>query len=81
MAETVPQKAARLWRCGRVGVLHRGPYHIRAYVDGDHGTYETVLYKNNHYYCSCPWGRIHSHGDQLCAHALALSYAREEIPI
>lgn len=78
----VRQKAQRLRREGRVHVLHRGPGNIYANVDGDNGTYTTMIAKTGNtqsidkWACSCEWGRWAfqrkvSYVGRLCSHGYA----------
>ena len=65
----VRQKAQRLRREGRVHVNDMGEGRIYATVEGDHGTYETMIAKGGsmggfgggqsvtNWACSCDWGR------------------------
>ncbi len=72
MTETRAEKAQRLVDEGRVKGLQRTEFGAGASVKGDSGPYPVLLYPNGHYFCLCNWGRIHSHTDDLCAHALAV---------
>lgn len=78
----VRQKAQRLRREGRVHVLHRGPGNIYANVEGDNGTYTTMIAKTGNtqsidkWACSCDWGRWAfqrkiSYVGRLCSHGYA----------
>lgn len=78
----VRQKAQRLRRQGRVRVLHRGPGNIYAEVEGDTGTYTTMIAKTGNtqsidkWACSCDWGkwafqRRISYVGRLCSHGYA----------
>ena len=58
----VRAKANRLRSQGRIHVQHRQAGNIYATVDGDHGTYTTLVSSNGpgqsvgSWVCSCPWG-------------------------
>ena len=78
----VRRKAQRLRREGRVHVLHRGPGNIYANVEGDTGTYTTMIAKTGNtqsidkWACSCEWGRWAfqrkiSYVGRLCSHGYA----------
>lgn len=78
----VRRKAQRLRREGRVHVLHRGPGNIYANVEGDNGTYTTMIAKTGNtqsidkWACSCEWGkwafqRKISYVGRLCSHGYA----------
>lgn len=78
----VRAKAQRLRREGRVHVLQRGPGTIYTNVDGDHGTYTTMIAKTGNtqsidkWACSCDWGkwafqRKISYVGRLCSHGYA----------
>lgn len=81
MTETVPDKAARLWRGLSVVIISQGPLYTEAVVTGDHGEYTTVLYADSHWWCSCKWGRTHPYPARPCSHAEALAYILEEVEI
>lgn len=83
----VRQKAQRLRREGRVHVNHVTPQHIYATVNGDSGTYDTMIVKGAsgafsggqsiaNWSCDCEWGkwafqRKVSYVGRLCSHAYA----------
>lgn len=83
----VRNKAQRLRSEGRVHVKHVTPEHIYASVDGDNGTYDTMIVKGSsgaftagqsvaNWHCGCEWGRWafkrkFSYVGRLCSHAYA----------
>lgn len=83
----VRTKAQRLRHEGRVQVNHVTPQHIYATVEGDHGTYDTMIIKGasgafsggqsiSNWSCDCDWGkwafqRKYSYVGRLCSHAYA----------
>ncbi len=77
MTETRAEKAQRLVDEGRIDIIGQSKYGAHAVVEGDNGYYTTCLYPNGHFFCTCPWGSIHSYADDLCAHALAVKLAAE----
>jgi len=77
MTETRAEKAQRLVDEGRVVLAPPGPWQAHGLVKSKGNYYDVVLYPNGHYACDCAWGRIHSHTDDLCAHALAVKLAVE----
>lgn len=78
MTETRAEKAQRLVDKHYVVLGLPGPFLARGMVKGKRTYYDVVLYPNGHYACDCAWGRIHSHTDDLCAHALAVKLAVEK---
>ncbi|GAI22997.1 unnamed protein product [marine sediment metagenome] len=77
MTETRAEKAQRLVDEGRVDLRVPGPFLAQGFVQSGRFTYIVALYPNGHYVCDCAWGRIHSHTDDLCAHALAVKLVVE----
>lgn len=85
--DEVADKATRLRAEGRVRVIDAAPDRVYATVEGDHGTYETMLTKGGSrdglaggqlgtWHCGCEWGRWAFQRQantvhDLCAHAYA----------
>lgn len=83
----VRQKAMRLKTSGAVHVKDIAPNRIMASVDGDHGTYDVLIYKASsnqftgsnqisNWHCACEWGkwayrRKFTFVGRLCSHAYA----------
>lgn len=82
----VRQKALRLRREGKVHVQTVNPEAIYASVEGDHGTYDTIIIRGNvfdlggqsvtEWSCGCDWGkwafkRKISYVGRFCSHAYA----------
>ena len=82
----VREKALRLRREGKVTVNDIGEGRIYATVEGDHGTYDTMIVKGgnlgvgaqsiSNWHCACPWGywafkRRFSYVGRLCSHGYA----------
>ena len=78
MTETRAEKAQRLVDEGRVIVILQPDYGTYAIVMGDSRRHVTHAYADGRFFCSCPWGNIHSWSDDLCAHALAAKLAVEQ---
>lgn len=83
----VRKKAMRLKTSGAVHVKDIAPNRIMASVDGDHGTYDVLIYKASsnavtgsnaisNWHCDCEWGkwayrRKFTFVGRLCSHAYA----------
>lgn len=81
----VQKKAVRLRTSGNVDVQDMTPRAIHARVEGDHGTYDTVVVRGgatvgagsiSEWACDCEWGRWafvrkHTYVGRLCSHAYA----------
>ena len=83
----VRKKAMRLKTSGAVHVQDIAPNRIMASVDGDHGTYDVLIYKASsnrftgsnqisNWHCACEWGkwayrRKFTFVGRLCSHAYA----------
>jgi len=76
--ETLAEEAQRLVDEGRVDIWGRSEYAIRACVEDEETGYDTGLYANGNFFCSCEWGASHSYTDALCAHALAVRLTVEK---
>jgi len=70
--ETREQKAQRLIDTGCVKLLHTSRAFPSARIQGDHGSYFTILFPDGTFDCECRWGEYNHHTSDLCSHALAL---------
>ena len=77
MTETVDQKTERLLAEGAVSNVQAHQHTTTANVRGEHGNYDTLIYTNGLWWCSCMWGQIHAMTGSPCAHARALRLAVE----
>lgn len=81
--QDVRNKAIRLRRDGAVNVVNFNPYGCIARVEGDSGTYDTEINRNNAFGktvtwwdCNCLWGkwaykRVRDYVGRMCSHAYA----------
>jgi len=78
MPETRAEKAQRLVDEGSLSLLFRESNYVRASVQSGDRIYNTVVYANGTFHCTCDWGQYHSYTDDLCAHALAVKLMTEK---
>jgi len=76
--ETVDQKAERLLAERAVSNVQVHQYTTTANIKGDHGDYDTIIYPDDLWWCSCMWGQIHAMTGSPCAHARALRLLTEK---
>lgn len=77
MKETIDQKANRLLRTGCVRFILSNDLVYQCEVQGDHGTYDTLIYSTGNFFCTCEWGKRHSFGRYRCSHAIATQMHKE----
>lgn len=87
----VVRKARRLRSSGAVNILQYDPVITSAQVQGDHGTYNVVIYRQlpgsktvTMYDCDCGWGswafrRQVTFVGRMCSHALATYYQMQSM--
>lgn len=93
----VVNKAKRLMQSGQVNVLVNRPNFVAGVVQGDHGTYEVEISRDDPdsnaisgWSCTCPWGttwawdRTRNYKrfqGRVCSHALALFWQGRSTPL
>lgn len=94
--QDIQEKAKRYYNGGAVTLLRNGQDNTVAQVNGDNGTYETEIWRDDPnnpnvislWNCSCPWGQ-HSWGrtrqwkkyeGRPCAHVLAVNWESQRQP-
>jgi hypothetical protein len=92
----IMQKAQRLREQGSVQVLRNGVQNIVGQIQGDHGTYQTEIWRQDPgkntislWNCECPWGgyswgrtrQFKKYEGRPCAHALALYWQAQTQPL
>lgn len=92
----IMEKAQRLRQQGQIQVQRNGVQNIVGQVQGDHGTYETEIWRSDPqrntislWNCSCPWGgyswgrtrQFKKYEGRPCAHTLALYWEALSHPL
>jgi hypothetical protein len=92
----ITQKAKRLLNSGAVSISNNETNHVTGVVQGDHGTYNTEIWRDDpnsgsitQWHCDCPWsdyswGRTRKwkkYEGRPCAHTLALYWQSLKQPL